>query len=181
MALLATIGFFLDSIESIVLPLTTILFLFILLIDFILTRKKIKNGEYMKIGANRKNSLRNTILISVFGIIWIILGIFRANSSINFLGIDINCYSGFIFVVYGFLKIENYVILIRNNEISFIDDIESISWRISKIEKVIIKNMTIAFTKKGTTEEYVANNPVELVNITSFLKNKFKDKLIIEN
>ena len=73
------------------------------------------------------------------------------------------------------------VILIRNNEISFIDDIESISWRISKIEKVIIKNMTIAFTKKGTTEEYVANNPVELVNITSFLKNKFKDKLIIEN
>ena len=41
--------------------------------------------------------------------------------------------------------------------------------------------MTIAFTKKGTTKEYVANNPVELVNITSFLKNKFKDKLIIEN
>jgi hypothetical protein len=177
-AILSTIGLMLDKNDTIILPISALLIILLMIVNLLTTRRMIKTGKYLKIGSNKKDSIRDSILMSILGLIWLFLGIFQTKSNIHYLGIDINCYIGFLFISSSFLKYDNYVIIIRDKDVSFID---FATWEISKIEKVILKNSAITFIKKEQKKHYALNDPTKHETIKIFLKNKFKDKLLVEN
>lgn len=178
-AILSTISFFIiKTDEDIILPISSTLLYGTLFVDFYITRFKIKNGTFLRIG-KKKRKIWNSVMFLVIGIIWILLGIFTTHSYLHWKGIDSKIFLGILFISASILRIENYTILIKGRNIAFNEFMEQSEWSISKIDKVVMNNNNVSFFKNEHKKEFIIDD-YEMSKLKQFLIEKFNDRLIIE-
>lgn len=178
-AILSTFSFFIiETDENIILPISAVLLFVTLFTDFYITRFKIKNGIYIRIG-KKKSKIWNSFMFLVLGIILIFLGIYSNHSNLHWKGIDNKIFLGILLISARILRIENYTILIKGRKIAFKDFMEQSEWSISKIDKVVLNNNIVSFFKNERKKEFFIDE-YEMPKLKQILIEKFNNRLIIE-
>lgn len=177
--ILATISFIIKPDETIIYPISSFLIFATLFVDFYITKLKIKNGSFLRIG-KKKSKIWHSVMLLVIGILWVLFPTFFPDSSTQqWKGIDSIIFLGIVYVLASVFRIVNYTILIKERNIAFCEFMNQSEWSISKIDQVLIKNNNVSFYKNDRKKEFIIDDN-ELPKLKQFLIEKFKEKLIID-
>jgi len=179
LGIVALIGLFFYPTQPIVFDTSFAMLFLLTIINILLTKQKIKTGVFLKIGKNNRR-----IWWSLF---WLALGAYLIYSGLfiqhnKFSDIEPHNYTILgVLVLLNFIIFlsHNFIILIKDDSITFNETNAMKTWKFSKITRVVISDHTIAFIRKYDKKEYYFTEE-EIQSMKKFLSDKLHDRLEIE-
>jgi hypothetical protein len=129
---------------------------------------------------NRKESNNFDFISTILGIIIIVWGIFKNNSSVPVYS-NGKCILGLFFLINGFSNTRKYLFVITRKSIIFNDGLLMSDWKLKFLNNVKIYKDNVEFIKLPQTMSFdFGTNRIELTRIDEFLKNIIEGKIIRE-
>lgn len=153
------------------------LILILSLIDLIITKHRIKNDSYLKIGRTQK-WIRRRIEPFIVGLLLIVFGLFESYQDKELTLIIL----GFFVIIYSVLIFDNFFFIIKKNTLLFAVSGVTYEWKCAKINIVEFKGKHVNFKKKKTLFNYDLSefSDLQFAAIKDKIVDKMKEKVIVK-